>query len=63
MANELQTNNDDEASIAANELQVIDLSCSLHDVTPWTANLPFDVEFDGHQGNFDIMKFTGGKYK
>ena len=72
--NELQTNNvayelqinddDDKASIAANELQVIDLSRSLHDVTtPWTAKLPFDVEFDGHQGNFDIMKFTEGKYK
>ena len=58
-----QTNDDGDTSIAANELQIIDLSRSLHDVAPWIAKLPFDVEFDGHQGNFDIMKFTGEKYK
>ena len=49
-----QTNDDGDTSIAANELQIIDLSRSLHDVAPWIAKLPFDVEFDGHQGNFDI---------
>ena len=48
VANELQTNDNEEASIAAKELQVIDLSRSLHDVAPWAAKLPFDVEFDGH---------------
>ena len=53
----LMSDNNDETPFAVNELQIIDLSRSPHSVTPWTAKLPFDVEFDRHQGNFDIVKF------
>ena len=55
---EYESEDDDAALFAENEVETIDLSRSLHDVTPWTAQLPFDVELEGNGGNVDIMRYT-----
>ena len=60
---EYESEDDDAALFAEHEVETIDLSRSLHDVTPWTAQLPFDVEFEGNKGNVDIMRYTKKEYK